>query len=550
MLYGQLTSLAFVARRPAAANSEANWNRNDPSRLPIAAKDLGHPQVKHHKSDAPLPSTTLILPDQLFAAHPCLSDQPSDVVLFEDPLFFGDAQYPARLHRQKLWLHRASMPRYRDRLARRGHRVEIYPYEKRTNAAARLLETLKTRGFDHIDMVDPVDFIAKRRLQQAAEQLGLSITFARSPGFLNSAQDNSDWIKSRKRWFMAEYYKCQRRRLSVLMEGDAPVGGQWSFDEDNRKKVPKALLKGLPWIDWPTHDATDQDARDSVLADFPEAVGQIDQLYYPTSHEAAAEWFQQFLERRFDRFGDYEDAIVEGESWLWHAVLTPALNIGLVTPAQVLEETLSFAARRDIPLNSLEGLLRQIIGWREFMRATYDHLGTRMRNSNHWGHLRKIPTSFYDGTTGIDPLDDTIKRVLATGYCHHIERLMVLGGFMFLCEIDPDDVYRWFMEMFVDSYDWGMVPNVYAMSQHADGGLITTKPYFSGSNYIRKMSHWPKGPWAEVWDALYWRFIFKHSDSLATNPRWAMMCRTGARMAEETKANHLRVAEDFLSKLR
>ena len=138
-----------------------------------------------------------------------------------------------------------------------------------------------------------------------------------------------------------------------------------------------------------------------------------------------------------------------------------------------------------------------------------------MRTTNHWGHTWSIPASFYDGTTGIGPIDDTIHRILDTGYCHHIERLMVLGGFMFLCEFDPDEIYRWFMEMFVDSYDWVMVPNVYAMSQNADGGLITTKPYFSGSAYVKKMSNHPNGPWTQTWDGLYWRWIDDHRESLA-----------------------------------
>ena len=155
----------------------------------------------------------------------------------------------------------------------------------------------------------------------------------------------------------------------------------------------------------------------------------------------------------------------------------------------------------------------------------------------------------YDGTTGIDPVDDVIRRLLKTGYAHHIERLMVLGGFMFLCEFDPDDVYRWFMEMFVDSYDWVMVPNVYAMSQNADGGLITTKPYFSGSAYIRKMSNYKKGDWAPIWDGLYWRWIIKNSDDLAKNPRWAMMCATARRMSDEKRATHLHNAETFLASL-
>ena len=327
------------------------------------------------------------------------------------------------------------------------------------------------------------------------------------------------------------------------------MGGQWSFDQVNRKKVPKTRLADIPKLPHIEQSEIDLAARDEVLHDFPDAPGTLDRLSLPTTHEGAALWLDDFLVRRLSDFGQYEDAIVEGEAWLWHSVLTPMLNIGLLTPAQVLSAVLEYADTTDVPINSLEGFVRQVLGWREFMRASYDVYGVRMRTSNHWGHSRTMPMSFYDASTGIDPIDDVIHRVLNTGYCHHIERLMVLGGFMFLCEIDPDHVYRWFMEMFIDSYDWVMVPNVYAMSQHADGGLITTKPYFSGSNYIRKMSHWQPGPWSEIWDGLYWRFIWVHREELRTNRRWAMMCRSVETMAPATRNAHLRNAEAFLGQL-
>jgi len=225
------------------------------------------------------------------------------------------------------------------------------------------------------------------------------------------------------------------------------------------------------------------------------------------------------------------------------------LNIGLLTPEQVLQATLAHAGAHNVPLNSLEGFVRQLIGWREFMRATYEDLGVQMRTANHWQHTRKIPESFWTGQTGIAPIDDTIKRILETGYCHHIERLMVLGGFMFLCEFDPDEIYRWFMEMFVDAYDWVMVTNAYAMSQNADGGLITTKPYFSGSAYVKKMSNHGKGDWCEIWDGLYWRWIWKQADALGKNPRWAMMVSMARKMDAGKRARHLSVAEAYLAGL-
>ncbi|MEM6577380.1 MAG: cryptochrome/photolyase family protein [Pseudomonadota bacterium] len=494
-------------------------------------------------------TAALIFPHQLFETHPALEDAPDRVLLFEDPLFFGDPRYPARMHKQKLWLHRATMTRYAKTLREAGHDVIYVDYERDAHATGDLLKRLAAEGVSKLLVVDPVDDTARKRLRRAAEQEDIALSVYESPGFLNTSGDNADWAEGRKRWFMAEYYKSQRRRLDILMEGDEPAGGQWSFDEDNRKKVPKKLLGNIPDIPPLNRDPVDTDARDWVEDRFPDTYGHLDTLIYPTSHADAASWLDRFLTDRFHLFGDYEDAIVEGESYLWHSVLTPALNIGLLTPQQVIDAALAHAERYDIPLNSLEGFVRQIIGWREFMRATYEDLGVRMRTGNHWNHTRPMPPCFYDATTGIDPIDDVISRVLQTGYCHHIERLMVLGGFMFLCEIRPDDVYRWFMEMFVDSYDWVMVPNTYAMSQHADGGLITTKPYFSGSNYVRKMSHWGKGDWADTWDGLYWRFIWTHRSELSGNPRWAMMCRTAERMNDETMQTHLSRAEAFLEKL-
>ena len=179
----------------------------------------------------------------------------------------------------------------------------------------------------------------------------------------------------------------------------------------------------------------------------------------------------------------------------------------------------------------------------------YEARGSQQRTTNYWGFTRKIPHSFWDGTTGIEPIDSTIRKVLSTGYCHHIERLMVLGNFMLLCEFDPDEVYRWFMEMFIDAYDWVMVPNVYGMSQFADGGLMTTKPYISGSNYVMKMSDYRKGEWQAVWDGLFWRFMHVHRDYFTANPRLGMLVRSFDKMPSEKRRRHCDIADEYLSSL-
>ncbi len=473
-------------------------------------------------------------------------------MLLEDSLFFGDRRYPMRMHKQKLWLHRASMKRYESDLRDQGFETQYVEYDaKHPLLVDQLTKSIpaKERNGERLCVVHPTDFILEKRLLKACEKLELDCEFLTNPGFINSPEQNQEYRQGKKRWFMADFYKWQRQRLDILMEGDQPVGGQWSFDEDNRKKVPKKLLPSIPANLKLKRDDFDLEATTYIEQQFPDNPGCLDDLYYPTSHRTARQWLKHFLAHRFEHFGAYEDAIVEGESWLWHSVLTPAMNTGLLTPGEVIKAALNFAKKNDVPLNSLEGFVRQIIGWREFMRATYQDLGVRMRTTNHWQHHRAMPKCFYDGTTGIAPIDDTIHRVLQTGYCHHIERLMVLGGFMFLCEIDPDDIYHWFMELFIDSYDWVMVPNVYAMSQHADGGAITTKPYFSASSYVRRMSHYKQAPWCEIWDGLYWRWIWNHADDLAKNPRWAMMCSMAKKMDSSKRKRHLQIAEKFLKDL-
>ncbi len=494
----------------------------------------------------------LIFPHQLFDDHPGLELKPSRIVLIEDSLFFGDHRYPMNFHKQKIWLHRATMKRYEQKLQSKGLKTLYINYDPTPDSLKRHLKMIR-RSMPPLPrkliLVEPDDFILTRRLKRFCRQLKISLHMVPNPGFINQPHENQEYRSRKKRWFMADFYEFQRMRLGILMDGDTPVGGKWSFDEDNRKKVPAKVLDRIPALLQLERDGIDDEATKYVAQKFAENPGNLDCLFYPTSHADARKWLEHFLKNRFEGFGDYEDAIVEDESWLWHSILTPSLNVGLLTPTQIVNATLEFANKNEVPLNSLEGFLRQVIGWREFIRATYQDHGVQMRTTNYWNHHRKIPPSFYKGTTGIPPIDDTIRRVLDTGYCHHIERLMVLGGFMFLCEFDPDEIYRWFMEMFIDSYDWVMVPNAYAMSQHADGGLITTKPYFSGSSYIRKMSHYKSGPWCEIWDGLYWRWIWNHADTLARNPRWAMMCSMARKMDSAKRKEHLENAAKYLMSL-
>ena len=494
-------------------------------------------------------TTALIFPHQLFKKHPALKAKPERVVIIEHPLFFGDATYPAKMHKQKLAFHRASMSAYKAELDKKGFNSELVPYTNSKDPLPALCKRLAKEGCNSIVVVDVHDDILFRRLTTTIQKTKLSLEVLDTPAFINTPELNREWRSARKRWFMADFYQWQRKRLDILMDKDKPRGGKWSFDEDNRRKLPKKKLVNIPTLPAAKASNIIDQAIESIEKDFPDNPGSLEHWVYPVSSHSAEKWLKLFLQQRFHLFGNFEDAIVEDQNYLYHSVLTPMLNTGLLTPDYIIAEALKYAESNNIAINNTEGFVRQIIGWREFMRATYDDLSVPMRTTNHWNHTRKMPASFYDGTTNILPVDNTIKRILDTGYCHHIERLMILGGFMFLCEIDPDHIYKWFMEMFIDSYDWVMVPNVYAMSQNADGGNITTKPYFSGSNYVIKMSHYKKGEWSEIWDALFWRWIFKNSKTLKGNHRWAMMVRNADKMDRIKKSTHLSIAEDYLESL-
>jgi deoxyribodipyrimidine photolyase-related protein len=346
---------------------------------------------------------------------------------------------------------------------------------------------------------------------------------------------------------MATFYISQRKRLNLLLEEAKPVGGKWSFDPENRKKIPRDLE--VPPLPRSRPSAWVEEAKTFVEKHFPGNPGSCDDFFYPVTHQDAEKWLDAFLNERLFLFGDYQDAMAKDEPFLFHSILSPMLNAGLLTPDHVVKKTLDAAKERSVPLNSLEGFIRQIVGWREFIRAVYRLRGEKERTMNFFEHHRSLPVAFYTGETGLDPVDSVIKRLTRDAYAHHIERLMVLGNIMLLSEIDPDDVYRWFMEMFIDAYDWVMVPNVYGMSQHADGGMITTKPYISSSHYIRKMSDFPDGDWCQVWDGLYWRFIHKHRAFFEKNPRMRVMTRQLDRMGNAGLAKHLKAARRFLERI-
>ena len=411
-----------------------------------------------------------------------------------------------------------------------------------------LLREINSKKIKQINFIDPCDNWLNKRID--GECKSIKINRIKSDQFLNSIEENETFFHpSKKKFFQTSFYKLQRKKMNILMIGDDPKGGKWTYDDENRKKYPKAKIP--PAINYPTEDKRYfDDAKKYVESYFNENFGKLDsEIYYPTDFVSAKNWLKSFLDERFAEFGDYEDAIVQKEAVLNHSLLSPLINCGLLTPWYAVNEINKYAIERNIPINSFEGIIRQIIGWREFIRGVYIAKGSVERTKNYWNFTKNMPIAFYNASTGIKPVDDCITKVNENAYLHHIERLMIVGNFMFLCEINPDEIYKWFMEFFIDSYDWVMVPNVYGMSQFADGGLMSTKPYISSSNYIMKMSDYKKGEWQKIWDGLYWRFIYKNQPFFKSNPRLSMMVRTLNKMDKEKIDSHLKISENYLSKL-
>lgn len=454
---------------------------------------------------------TLIFPDQLFLEHPCVASGRL-IYLVEEFLFFKIQPF----HKQRLVLLRAAMHRYADMLSKNGKEV-VYISSKELNQRGSFFNMLGKKHVKNIHVAEFADEWLFQDLQKGAEKYGWNVHFYSSPAFICSNQDLKDFFSGKKHYSMAQFYAYQRKSQNVLMEGGTPIGGKYSFDVENRKKLPKNL--SVPPSFTPSNDSLIKKVIGEVEKEFPDAIGEVSPFLYPTTHEEADTALQMFLKTKLSLFGDYQDAIQKEDSFLFHSVLSPVLNTGLLTPQEVVQASLKYAKKHSISINSLEGFLRQILGWREFVRASYLLKGSFQRSFNFFHHTQQIPKRFWEGSTGILPIDTTVKKVLKTGYCNHIERLMILGNFFLLTETSPQEIYNWFMACFIDAYDWVMVPNIYGMSQYADGGIIVTKPYVSSSNYILKMSNYPKGEWTEIWDGLFWRFLQKHRSLFSSNIR-------------------------------
>lgn len=339
----------------------------------------------------------------------------------------------------------------------------------------------------------------------------------------------SEWADDKKRLQMEQFYRWQRQRLNTLMQEEGtPEGGKWNYDSDNRKPLPKNVQ--LPEIVFPKASKHRSDIVQLIEKYFPDHPGTTTMNWLPTTRVQAHTWLEHFLRDRLEHFGDYEDAMLKGETFLYHSAVSALMNIGLLHPEEVVAEALKTKA----PLASKEGFVRQIIGWREFVFGMYHFKPVGWKDENYFEVSQPLPDWWWQLKGSPEPpLEDVLSRLETYGYSHHIERLMVLGNYMLLSQYNPQEVYAWFMTMYVDAYEWVMVPNVIGMSQYADGGIerggFATKPYISGSNYLQKMGKWWPNTHAAKesgWTKLYWQFLIRNEHKLSNNFRLRPLFKT------------------------
>ena len=488
----------------------------------------------------------VILGNQLFPIEHIKKTNVNKIFMAED---FG-LTTEHKHHKLKILMFLWSMRQYRDDLVKNGYEVFYHSIEDdnfKDKFEDKVLEVIQKKKITTIKFFEIEDHFFETKFNNFISKNNLNCEIMNNPMFLTTRLEFKDFLKSQKKLIrMASFYQKIRQKMSILIDDqNKPLGGKWSYDEDNRKKIPKNIdIPKMPLIQ---DDKKFKSLKLKINSFFHDHPGSTDYLWMPTNRQESLIWLDNFFKNKFSNFGNYEDAIISENNFLFHSAISPILNMGLLTPDEVIKKALEFSKLKSIPINSLEGFIRQIIGWREFIRGIYHNRGNEEINSNYWNHQQKLTKDWYEGTTGIDPLDDAIKDCIKFGYTHHIPRLMVICNIMNLSKIHPNEIYKWFMEMFVDSSDWVMVPNVYGMGTFADGGIFATKPYSCGSNYILKMSNYKKDDWCDIVDGLYWKFMNDNVSFFKSNPRLAILVKSLERMNTDRKELIFGKANDFIN---
>ena len=486
----------------------------------------------------------IILGNQLFPIKYIKKTSCTDVFMCEDYELCSDYKH----HKLKILMFFISMRKYKKELIKNGYKVHYRSIEDKDfkdQIEKKISKVIDNNSIKEVHQFELVDNFLKNRFEKLHNQKHIHWKIHKNPMFILSQYEFNEYASKRNTFLQGHFYKYMRKKLDLLIdENDMPIGGKWSYDEDNRKKITKNI--NIPIKPSLKKDESLLYIKNNILKYFSDHPGKMNNLWMPTNRKEALIWIENFFKTKFKNFGSFEDAIIDNNNFLFHSNISPLMNMGLITPDEVIERALTIYKKDNIPLNSFEGFIRQIIGWREFIKGIYDIKGQDQIKSNFWNHNRKLTKDWYDGTTGIQPLDDTIKDCLNYGYTHHIPRLMILSNIMTLSRVNPKEINKWFMEMFIDSSEWVMVPNVYGMGTFSDGGIFSTKPYLCGSNYILKMSNYKKGEWCEVLDGLYWKFINDNIDFFKSNPRLSIMKNALSKIKAERKKVIFSKADHFI----
>jgi deoxyribodipyrimidine photolyase-related protein len=500
----------------------------------------------------------IILCNQLYEDSPILEDLEKDdiIVLYEHPVYFTDFKY----HKMKLVMHRATTKYYYDYMED-NYKNKIIYLEYNGDI---LKEIKKHKNLELLKVYNPIDHKIVKEYINISKKLDIELEIINNPGFICTIEDYDDYLKNNKNknpYFHHSFYIWCRRKYNLLMNKDKPIGNKWSFDTENRIPFPKNYKEDekqiLVNLDKNKHI---KEAKQYVDKNFKKNHGS-DDYYLPIDFKGAKKHFETFLKKRLNNFGPYEDAVSNEIIFGNHSVLSPLINIGLITPNYILEKVSEYFEKSKPKIQSVEGYIRQLF-WREFCALVYLNKNKELESGNFFNHKKDLDNSWYDGTTNMELINDIIKKALNYGWIHHIERLMYIGNFMLITKIKPKDTYKWFMELFIDAYPWVMSPNVYGMSQHSAGQIMMKRPYFSSSNYIDKMSTYKKKnniynkikiedvelEWFEVWDALYYNFINDNKKYLEDNYSTANIVRIWNKKTNKEKENILEISKNYLSK--
>ncbi len=497
----------------------------------------------------------LVLGDQLSMSLSALkaADKTQDVVVMAE---VRDEGTYVPHHPKKIALILTAMRKFAAQLRDDGWTVDYTTLDDPHNAGSivgELLRRAEARSASEVIATEPGEWRLIDKLRHAP----LKVALHDDDRFIASHAMFEDWAEGRKSLRMEYFYREMRRKTGLLMDGDAPAGGQWNFDHDNRKPAPDEIKTDGPLTFEP--DQTTRDVLDLVASEFGDNFGDVEPFHFATDRQGALDALAHFVKHALPRFGDYQDAMLDGQPYLYHAVLSPYINIGLLSPLEVCEAVQDAYDAGDVPINAAEGFIRQIIGWREYVRGIYFLEGRDYTQRNVLGHKRDLPGFYWGSETKMRCVRQAVGQTKTHAYAHHIQRLMVTGNFALLAGVDPAQVHEWYLSVYADAYEWVEAPNTVGMSQFADGGVIASKPYVSSGAYINRMSDHCKqcsykvtkktGEGACPFNLLYWDFLIRHRERFGKNPRMGNMYGTWDRMAEERRETVLSDAKRFLKRL-